>query len=74
MSEKSQLLFMQTRLLRLATNEWNMPMQAVLEIFKRYNVFKYIDVGFGIFHCEGDYAVLEDIESYLDRKGYKFNV
>lgn len=71
MSEKSQLLFMQTRLLRLATVEWHMPMQMVVDIFKRYSVLKYIEVGFGIFHCEGDYAVLEDIESYLERKGYK---
>ena len=33
------------------------------------NVFGYIEAGYGIFHCEGDEAVLEDIDEFLARKG-----
>ena len=33
------------------------------------NVFGYIEAGYGIFHCEGDDAILEDIQEFLQRKG-----
>ena len=45
--------------------------QGVLEIFKETDVFGYIEKGYGIFHCEGDEAVLEDIEEFLESKGGK---
>lgn len=64
---------MQTRLLRLAAEEWHMSIEKALNIFKMYNILHFIEVGFGIFHCEGDYAVLEDIEDLLERKGYNFD-
>ncbi len=73
MDEKTQLLFMQTRLIRLAAEHWNVSVLVALDIFKKFNVLKYINEAFGIFHCEGDETVLEDIEEYLDRKGHKFN-
>ena len=31
----------------------------------------YIEKGYGIFHCEGDEAVLEDITELLEKKGVK---
>ena len=60
-SEKAEITFMQTRLIRLASEEWKMPLERVLEIFKETDVFGYIEKGYGIFHCEGDEVVLEDI-------------
>ena len=36
-------------------------------------VLEYIEKGYGIFHCEGDEAVLEDIEEFLDGKGIMMN-
>ena len=36
-------------------------------------VFDYIESGYGIFHCEGDEVVLEDVEIFLERKGMKVN-
>lgn len=73
MSEKSQILFMQTRLIRLASEVWNMPIEKILNIFEQYNILDYIEVGYGIFHCEGDEAVLDDITELLERKGMKAN-
>ena len=43
MSEKSQILFMQTRLLRLASEKWNTSIIKVNDIFAKYNIFKFID-------------------------------
>lgn len=73
MSEKAQITFMQTRLLRLASEEWKQPIESVASIFKSLNVFAYIESGYGIFHCEGDEAVLEEVEIFLERKGMKVN-
>ncbi len=73
MSEKSQILFMQTRLIRLASEEWNMSIEKILNIFEKYNIFDYIETGYGLFHCEGDEAVLDDITEFLERKGLNVN-
>lgn len=69
MSEKTQTLFMQTRLIRLASDEWNMSVEETLNIFEKYSILDYIETGYGIFHCEGDEAVLVDIMDLLARKG-----
>jgi len=72
-SEKSQILFMQTRLIRLASEIWNMPVEKTLDVFRKYNILNYIESGYGIFHCEGDEAVLQDITELIERKGLKIN-
>ena len=69
MSEKAEITFMQIRLIRLASEEWHLSIDHIVEIFKRMNVFGYIEAGYGIFHCEGDDAILEDIQEFLQRKG-----
>ena len=73
MSEKEEILFMQTRLIRLAVEEWKLSMDKVLSVFKQAKVLDYIEKAYGIFHCEGDEAVLQDIEEYLDAKGLKLH-
>lgn len=69
MSEKAEIIFMQTRLIRLASEEWYLPIEKIVEIFEKADVLGYIEKGYGIFHCEGDEAVLEDITEFLNRKG-----
>ena len=71
MSSKEEITFMQTRLIRLASEEWHVPTDEVIDIFKKSNVLGYIEEGYGIFHCEGDEAVLEDIEEFIGAKGIK---
>lgn len=73
MSEKTEILFMQTRLIRLASEEWHLPIDKIIDLFKKVNVLGYIEKGYGIFHCEGDEAVLEDITEFLNGKGIKIH-
>ncbi len=69
MSEKSEIIFMQTRLIRRASEEWHLPIEKVVAIFKKNSILDYIEIEYGIFHCEGDDVVLEDIDELLARKG-----
>ena len=69
MGDKAEITFMQTRMTRLASEEWQLPIDRIVEIFRKMNVFSYIEKGYGIFHCEGDEAVLDDIGEFLARKG-----
>ena len=68
MSEKTEITFMQTRLIRLASEEWQ-----IIHLFKEADVLGYIEKCYGIFHCEGDEAVLEDITEFLQRKGIEIS-
>lgn len=68
-SEKSQIVFMQVRLLRLAAEKWNISVQRANELFDKYGILQYIEDCFGIFHTEGDYAVFDDIQMLLRNKG-----
>ena len=43
----------------------------IVELFKKTDVLDYIEKGYGIFHCEGDEAVLDDITEFLEGKGEK---
>lgn len=69
MNEKTEIIFMQTRLIRLAAQMWKVPTENIINLFKKADVLDYIEAGYGIFHCEGDEAVLEDVSEYLKRKG-----
>jgi hypothetical protein len=71
MSENQQITYMQARIVRLAAEEWNMSIKDVVSMFTEFKVLHYIRECFGIFHVEGDYAVLDDIVGYLDNKGVK---
>lgn len=73
MSEKAEIIFMQTRLIRLASEEWHLPVERIVDLFSKVDILGYIEKGYGIFHCEGDEAVLEDIAEFLKRKGMKVN-
>jgi hypothetical protein len=69
MGKEAQITFMQARLVRLATQEWCLTMQAVNALFQKYGVYTYIEDLWDLFHIEGDFAVLDDIRQYLVAKG-----
>ncbi|MFQ9905087.1 MAG: DUF3791 domain-containing protein [Ruminococcus sp.] len=73
MSEKTEITFMQTRLIRLASEEWHLSVEQIIHLFKEADVLGYIEKCYGIFHCEGDEAVLEDITEFLEGKGIKIS-
>ena len=66
MSEKTEITFMQTRLIRLASEEWHLSVEQIILLFKEADVLGYIEKCYGIFHCEGDEAVLEDITEFAN--------
>ena len=69
MDEKLQIIFMQMRLLRMASRKWKMTLQDATRFFKQHGVFGYIEQLFGVFHVEGDEAVFNDICNYVKLKG-----
>lgn len=64
---------MQARLLRLASEEWNISIQEANELFHKYNVLKFIEDCYGIFHMEGDYTIFDEIKILLENKGADVN-
>lgn len=71
MSEKEEITFMQTRIIRLASEEWKLPVDKIVDIFSKAAVLEYIEKCYGIFHCEGDDVVLEEVAEYLKKRGVK---
>ena len=69
MSEQDEIRYMKVRLIRLASEEWHKSIEEISNIFSYNGVFDYIGIGYGIFHVEGDYAVLTDVKEYLLSKG-----
>ena len=52
MNEKAEITFMQTRLIRLASEEWHLSIEQIIDLFKKVDVLGYIEKCYGIFHCE----------------------
>lgn len=73
MSEKSEIVFMQVRLLRIASEKWHTTIQKASKIFEKYGILKFIEDCYGIFHTEGDEAVFDEICVVLKRKGVDIN-
>ena len=69
MNERSQITYMQVRIVRMATEKLNLSVAEVARLFDQYQVFEFIRDCFGIFHVEGDEAIWEDIIPYLKTKG-----
>ena len=69
MNEQQQILYMQVRLLRMASEKFGISLKETAELFRTFDVLSYIRVGWGIFHTEGDEAVFVDIKQYLKNKG-----
>lgn len=73
MSEKSEITFMQARIVRLASEEWHLSIDKVIKLFQEVDVLGYIEKCYGIFHCEGDEEVLQDIAEFIEIKRGKVN-
>jgi len=71
MTRQEEILYMQTRIMRLAADRWNRTDQEIHELFIRYGIYEYIEAEYDSFHLEGDEAVLEEIGQILKKKGVK---
>ena len=71
MEEKRQILFMQVRLLKMASEKFKLSLADTARLFKKYDVLQYIRKCYGLFHLEGDLAIFEDVKEYLIIRGAK---
>lgn len=69
MSERNQMIHMLVRVARLASKRWRMTLAQAATILGDADAFGYISRNFGLFHMEGDEAVLDDVEEYLAGRG-----
>jgi hypothetical protein len=73
MGEKSEIIFMQVRLLRLASEKWHTTIQKASRVFEKYEILKFIEDCYDIFHTEGDEIVFDEISLVLKHKGVDIN-
>lgn len=73
MTEKAEIIFMQVRLIRLASLKWNISIQKAAALFDKYDIFKFIEDCYGVFRMEGDEAVFDEIRILLKNKGVDVN-
>ena len=69
MNKQEQILYMQARLSRIASEKWKKPMPDVIGTFSQYKILEYIEDCFELFHVQGDEANFKDIENYMRSKG-----
>ncbi len=69
MSERAQMIHMLVRVSRLAAERWGMKLSQAAGLLGSSGALGYIARNFGLFHMEGDEAVLDDAEEYLLSKG-----
>jgi len=68
---REELFFIQVRLFRQFQVERGLTAGEAEAVFKRYDVFEYIETCYEEYHVQGDDADMEDIYRYLTRKGWK---
>lgn len=73
MGEQEQLIYMQTRLMRMAMERLNMTPAEVSVLFERYGLAEFIEENFDLYHTEGDEAVYADLMTILKKKGGFFH-
>ena len=69
MNEQQQILYMQVRILRMASERFGISLKEAALLFKKFEVLSYIRVGWGIFQTEGDEAIFVDVKQFLKNKG-----
>ena len=71
--EDLQALFMQARIVRLASHRWRIPLADAAMTLYESGALAHVGDCFDYFHLEGDKAVLDDVEEYLTCRGIDVN-
>ena len=71
MDEERQNLYIEVRIIRELAEKFHLSLKEVALLCEFYEVLPYIRAGWGIFHSEGDEAVLADVSEYLKARGAK---
>lgn len=69
MDEPRQITFMQVRICRMAARRWGRSLHDVMRLFTENRVLYYLEDCYDYFHLEGDEAILDDVERYLESRG-----
>ena len=51
--------------------EKNISGKEVYELFEKYGVLKYLQDGYDMLHTQGDSWLINDIDKFLEIRGYK---
>ncbi len=66
MSEKTEITFMQTRLIRLASEAWHLPVEQIICLFKEADVLGYIENVMGFFIAKAMKLYLKILWSFWE--------
>ena len=69
MREYEQILYMQTRIMQMSSERWNMSIKQIAGLFDRYGIANMIEEDFDLYHTEGDEALYADIVTLLKNQG-----
>ncbi len=69
MSEKSEIIFMQTRLIRRASEEWHLPIEKVVAIFKKTVFWTILKLGMESFIVKVMTLCLKILMNFLQERG-----
>ncbi len=71
LNRRDDLFMMQIRLFRMAQIKWNKSVGECEKIFSEYAINDYIKMCYEEFHVQSDEANMDEIDSYLQRKGFR---
>lgn len=60
---------MQCWVFRMAQRKWNMSAQECSKLFRKFDIFGFIDECYDILHLNGYNCVVNDIETLLKNRG-----
>lgn len=70
MSQKQIDIFdMQCWIFRMAQTKWDLSIQECIDIFKKYDIFGFIEKRYDILHLSSYQCALEDVEEMLRNHG-----
>ena len=67
---KDDIFNIQTRLFRLFQVKENLSPEDTTTIFKKYDLFSYIETCYEEYHVQGDETNLKDLYKYLKNRGW----
>ena len=71
--KKQDIFMLQVRLYRLAQLRWNISQSECNKLFKKYDIYRYIEDCYEEYHIQGDETNIDDIENYLKNRGFSFD-
>ena len=71
MSEKTEITFMQTRLIRLASEEWHLPIEQIIHLFKEVDVLDIQKNVMGFFIVKAMKLCLKILLNFCKERGQR---